>query len=324
LTTVPAAGGAAAVGGVAAAGAGAFAQPGAPAAPTAPAPSTAAAAQAASPAAAGAPPLVPPRTLRAATGDRGRRDRRRAVPPLVLAIAGLLLLGVASIGGLGVAGALFGDVPTPIGDGAGVAGSSGASGTPPLTGGASPTARPMPTPTEEPTEPPTPEPTEPPTPSPTLAPTPAPTPQPTPVPTARPTAPPTARPTAPPPAATPRPTQAPTQAPVAAAPDNQPARTVSYWYGLIDQHRFDEAAALWTASMRQRYPPSEYIDGRFAQTTYITVNSARTIAYDGDAGTATVAVRLTEGRTNGETRQWIGDWDLVLTSGGWRLNDPDF
>jgi hypothetical protein len=186
---------------------------------------------------------------------------------------------------------------------------------------ASPTARPTAAPTQEPTQPPTPEPTEPPTPAPTAAPTAAPTPAPTARPTARPTAPP---PTAPPPAATPQPTPAPTQAPVAAVPDNQPARTVVSWYALIDQGRYDDAAALWTASMRQRYPPAEYIDGRFAQTTDISVNSARTIAYDGNAGTATVAVSLTEARTNGETRQWVGDWDLVLTSDGWRLNDPDF
>jgi hypothetical protein len=148
----------------------------------------------------------------------------------------------------------------------------------------------------------------------TAEPTPEPTPAPTP--TVRPTAAPT--PTAPPP--TPAPPAA-TPAPPAPAADG-PADVTAAFYALVVDGRFDEAAALWTASMRERYPPDEYIDGRFSRTASIVLNRNEVVARDGDA--AVVAVDLTETLDDGEVRRWVGSWDLVLTGEGWRMNDPDF
>jgi hypothetical protein len=74
--------------------------------------------------------------------------------------------------------------------------------------------------------------------------------------------------------------------------------------------------------MRERYPPDEYIDGRFAPTTRIDLNRNEVIQQDADS--AIVAVDLTEYRNDGDVRRWIGSWDLVLTGSGWRMNDPDF
>ncbi|HET7471512.1 MAG TPA: serine/threonine-protein kinase [Candidatus Limnocylindrales bacterium] len=140
-----------------------------------------------------------------------------------------------------------------------------------------------------------------------------------------PTAPPTPRPT---PRATPRPTPAPTTAPTPQpTPPPTPAQrtaaeTVRLFYARVARHDFDGAARLWSASMRQRYPPDRYIDGRFAATTGITVRRAETVSRSGD--TARVAVDLLEYRSDSATRHWVGSWDLVRTSAGWLLNQPHF
>jgi hypothetical protein len=105
-------------------------------------------------------------------------------------------------------------------------------------------------------------------------------------------------------------------------PAGGPAAVTARFYDLVEQHRFEEAEALWTAAMRRRYPPDGYIDGRFAPTTRIDLHRNEVVAQDG--GTAVVAVDLTEYRTNGEVRRWRGSWDVVLTDAGWLLNDPDF
>ena len=95
------------------------------------------------------------------------------------------------------------------------------------------------------------------------------------------------------------------------------------FYFLINEERYDEAAALWTQEMRNRYPPYEYINGRFSQTERIVVNRNELVAIDGDRGTAVVAVNLTEYRTSGEVRRITGSWDLVRVNGAWLLADPD-
>jgi serine/threonine-protein kinase len=152
------------------------------------------------------------------------------------------------------------------------------------------------------------------TPSPTAEPTPTPSPTPTPEPTAKP------KPT---PEPTPDPT--PKARPAPALPARDPAETVARFYRLVVEERFDEAAALWTAGMRERYPPDGNIDGRFAPTTDIDLVRNEIVAIDPQAGTATVAVDLIEYRESGPSpRRFVGDWDLVLVDGRWLMDDPDF
>ncbi|MFL5179635.1 MAG: hypothetical protein ACJ8CQ_03720 [Microvirga sp.] len=90
----------------------------------------------------------------------------------------------------------------------------------------------------------------------------------------------------------------------------------------MTQHQFDAAAELWTARLRSQYPPDRYINNRFAGTTRIVVNRDEVVAR-GDR-TAVVAVDLTEYRSSGDVRHWVGRWDLVLTSRGWLMDEPHF
>ena len=76
--------------------------------------------------------------------------------------------------------------------------------------------------------------------------------------------------------------------------------------------------------MRNRYPPDEYIADRFRATTRIDLNRNQVVSLNEQAGTAVVAVDLTEYRSDGSVRRFAGSWDLVRTSAGWRMNDPDF
>jgi hypothetical protein len=98
------------------------------------------------------------------------------------------------------------------------------------------------------------------------------------------------------------------------------------FYDAVERHQFARAASLWTASMRQRYPVSGNINGRFSRTTRIDVTSIRTVALNTRAGTATVAISLKEYRTvEPSPRFFTGSWDLVRTSDGrWLLNQPHF
>ena len=148
-----------------------------------------------------------------------------------------------------------------------------------------------------------------PTPTPTPAATPKPTPRPTPAPT----------PTPAPKAPDPTPTRPPsTTAPVVVGGD--PARTVVAWYGLIERHDFDAAAALWSASMRSRYPPESNIYRRFSNTEDITVRRAQLV--DRSGGWARVAVDIMERQTS-RTWRWVGSWELIRSGDRWLLNDPD-
>jgi tRNA A-37 threonylcarbamoyl transferase component Bud32 len=149
------------------------------------------------------------------------------------------------------------------------------------------------------------------TPSPTPAASPSPSPSPTPAPTPRPT---------------PRPTPKPTPVPVGVtAPLRTPAQTVARFYQLVAAHDFTAAARLWSPRMRANYPPSIYINRRFAHTTRIVLNRDQTISMNLAAGTAVVAVDLTEYRDiEPSPRRWVGRWDLVLTRNGWLLDQPHF
>jgi hypothetical protein len=152
--------------------------------------------------------------------------------------------------------------------------------------------------------------------------TPTPTPEPTPTPSPTPTPEPTRKPK-PTPEPTPDPT--PKARPAPELPARDPAETVARFYRLVVEDRFDEAAALWTADMRERYPPEGNIDGRFAPTTDIDLVRNEIVAIDPQAGTATVAVDLIEYRESGPSpRRFVGDWDLVLVDGRWLMDDPDF
>jgi hypothetical protein len=77
--------------------------------------------------------------------------------------------------------------------------------------------------------------------------------------------------------------------------------------------------------MQERYPPDEWLIGRFRRTTDIEITNLETVAIDRDAGTARVAVSLVERRSvEPSPRRFTGAWDLVWIDGAWRLNDPDF
>ena len=153
-------------------------------------------------------------------------------------------------------------------------------------------------------------PTSPPTPSATPTPTATPraTPRPTPTQTAR-------------PARTPRPTPAPT----AVARVSGPARAVQRFYDAVEAHDWDTAIALWSPSMRERYPPQQWLIDRFKRTTRIDVTRLATRSLDTGAGTANVALRLVEYRTvEPSPRSFSGSWDLVLLDGHWKLDQPHF
>ena len=97
--------------------------------------------------------------------------------------------------------------------------------------------------------------------------------------------PPTPRPTREP---TPSPRPAPTAAPVKLS---APARAVERFYGAVEDHDWDLAIALWSPSMRERYPPDEWLIGRFRRTTRIDIPRLVTRSVNLDAGTANVAVK---------------------------------
>ena len=236
----------------------------------------------------------------ARSGARARR-RRRAVAPIAIA-AGLslaflsiaVLVATATWFGRGLTGAVLGGTSPPRASDAAVVLS-----TPDATLVPTPSATPSPISSVRPT------------PTPTPTPTPVPTAAPTPRPTVAPTAPPTARPTEPAPAAT--------------APARDPAETVGLFYELVEQHEFDAAARLWTRSMRERYPPDGYIDGRFAPTTRIDITRLRIERLSRRAGTALVSVALTEYRSSGPSpRRFAGSWELVLSDRGWLMSQPHF
>jgi hypothetical protein len=128
-------------------------------------------------------------------------------------------------------------------------------------------------------------------------------------------------------AATPAPTAAPVLPPVLAVPNRavrpeagDPAATVSRFYSAVSAHQFGVAASLWTDRMQSIYPPAIYIDHRFSATQRIDVASERVIADSN--GVAVVSVDVVE-LIGGETRRWVGTWQLIHSSSGWLLNQPN-
>jgi serine/threonine-protein kinase len=216
------------------------------------------------------------------------RDRRVIAPAFLIPLVAIALVVIAAAAFLRGTGDLGGAVAGATA----TPGSTAVAVIPPAT--ATPTREATPTPTPEPT--PAPSPT--PTPEPTTKPKPTPEPTPDPTPKVR---------------------------PAPALPARDPAETVARFYRLVVEERFDEAAALWTAGMRERYPPEGNIDGRFAPTTDIDLVRNEIVDIDPQAGTANVAVDLIEYRESGPSpRRFVGDWDLVLVDGRWLMDDPDF
>jgi serine/threonine protein kinase len=160
-------------------------------------------------------------------------------------------------------------------------------------------------------------------PSPPASPSPSPSPFPTPAPTLAPTPPP---PTPPPPTPAPTPVVVATPRPTARpAPAGTPAGAVTAFYGAVEDHDWDTATALWSASMQRRYPPEEWLIGRFSRTTRIDIIRIRQTALNTARGTATVAITLVEHRSDRASPQTIaGSWDLVRVDGSWLLNNPRF
>jgi hypothetical protein len=99
-----------------------------------------------------------------------------------------------------------------------------------------------------------------------------------------------------------------------------PLAAVTRFYQDVSAHDFAAAAALWTSRMQARYPPAEYIDHRFAATQEITLQAERTLSNSG--GVATVYVDIVE-VIDGQTRNWVGTWQLVDTASGWLLDRPN-
>jgi hypothetical protein len=120
------------------------------------------------------------------------------------------------------------------------------------------------------------------------------------------------------PTAEPAPETQPNQANVVTGGD--PAAAVARFYQDVSGHDFAAAAALWTSRMQARYPPAQYIDHRFAATQQINLQAARILGNSG--GLATIYVRVVE-VMDGQTRHWVGTWQVVNTSSGWLLNQPN-
>src|SRR5438094_322358 len=125
----------------------------------------------------------------------------------------------------------------------------------------------------------------------------------------------------------PTPTDQATPAPVPALPrllpapvPGDPTAAVARFYQAVAAHDFAGAAALWSAAMQEQYPPAEYIDRRFMATQQINLMAERVVATGG--GVAVVYVDIVE-LGGGQTRHWVGTWQLVNSASGWLLNHPD-
>jgi eukaryotic-like serine/threonine-protein kinase len=152
------------------------------------------------------------------------------------------------------------------------------------------------------------------------------TPIPVPIPSA--TVAPTPRPTQPPPV-TPPPTPEPPRPTEPAAPNEPagggPAGSVRTFYDAVEAHDWDRAIALWSPTMRERYPPDAWLIDRFRPTTRIDITELGTVFVDRDAGRARVSVTLIEyRRVEPSPRTFVGAWDLVRMDGRWVLHDPHF
>jgi hypothetical protein len=144
-------------------------------------------------------------------------------------------------------------------------------------------------------------------PAPAMTPTPAP-PQPTPAPRSQ------------APVATPQPAT-PTSTPVVVAivgPDD----TVALFYRRVTDGIFDAAYELWSDRMKAAYPRQENLDERFWQTEDIRFEAL--FVAERSATTALVQANFTEFYDTGDSRQFVGYWELVLVGDQWRLDAPHY
>jgi hypothetical protein len=103
-------------------------------------------------------------------------------------------------------------------------------------------------------------------------------------------------------------------------PDGNPMAAVDGFYQAVSAHQFGRATSLWSPAMQAAYAPSIYIDQRFADTQQIALTGQRIVSQE--AGTAVVYVSLHEVAA-GQSRDWVGTWQLIQTPSGWLLNSPD-
>lgn len=98
--------------------------------------------------------------------------------------------------------------------------------------------------------------------------------------------------------------------------------TVVRWYDLLVAGRFDDAYALWSDRMKANFPRQGNLDGRWANTTGVSVNNIRVISQS--EGVMTVGIDFVETLANGNSRRFVGSWRLVASSNGWLLDQPSF
>ena len=120
-----------------------------------------------------------------------------------------------------------------------------------------------------------------------------------------------------------RPTPRPTVAPASRA--STPNAAVADFYDAAAAHDWNRAIARWSEGMKRRYPPDQWLIGRFSRTTRIEITRLRQTSLDATAGRATVAVTLVEDRTV-EPSPWTlsGRWELIRVNGRWLLDNPHF
>jgi hypothetical protein len=99
-----------------------------------------------------------------------------------------------------------------------------------------------------------------------------------------------------------------------------PVASINRFYSAVTAHQFGAAASTWSPQMQAQYPPSIYIDQRFADTQYIGLTNSYLVS--AGSGTAVIYVNVAE-TIGGQHRLWVGTWQLVDTSSGWLLNSPN-
>ena len=102
---------------------------------------------------------------------------------------------------------------------------------------------------------------------------------------------------------------------------DDPRATVSAFYGLVTQGRYDAAAQLWSPRMQASFPPRANINQRFSTTQSLTIQRADVISLDEASGRAAVAVDVLELGQDGP-HNWVGTWYLVRGRNGWLLDQP--
>ncbi|TMD40905.1 MAG: hypothetical protein E6I88_08625 [Chloroflexi bacterium] len=101
---------------------------------------------------------------------------------------------------------------------------------------------------------------------------------------------------------------------------DDPTTAINRFYAAVSGHEFALAAALWSPQLKAADPPAVFIDQRFSATQQIGVRGERIMAHE--AGSAVVYVDLLE-LIGGQTREWVGTWQLIQSPSGWLLNSPD-